>query len=108
MSRLVDDLTSQRIPVSSYSIGPPTNGQFLAALANHSGGVLAVDSDNMTGFEAGRFLAAAADEVVAWPTGADLPEGFTAVYPKTLPPLRADRDTILVGEGAVEEPAELT
>ncbi len=48
--------------------------------------------------EMGRGLAGAAEVAVFWPTSAELPKEIATHYPKMLPPLRADRDSILVGE----------
>ena len=46
---IVDRLTSQHVPVSSYAIGPRVDTQLLACLANQTGGVMAVDGENYTG-----------------------------------------------------------
>ena len=42
-------------------------------------------------------VARAARATVYWPVGSSLPESMTEVYPRTLPPLRSDRDSILIG-----------
>ena len=55
------------------------------------------DSVYLTSGKVGGMLASAAQAPVYWSTGqAKWPAG-TEVYPKTLPPLRGDRDTVLVG-----------
>ena len=51
--------------------------------------------------EIGTYLAKTAVAGVIWPTDVELPEALTEVYPRTLPPLRTDRDTLLVGTGSV-------
>ena len=67
--------------------------QLLGALAVQTGGTVIVESET-PGQEAGRSLATAADATVLWPTSATWPAEVTAVFPKRLPPLRGDRDTI--------------
>jgi len=98
-SALVAQLVKQRVPVTGYAIGPRLDAQLLAALANHTGGNLAVDSDEINGKQAGAFLAGAARGAVAWPIKVEWPKAFTAVYPKHALPLRSDRDTIVLGKG---------
>ncbi len=46
---------------------------------------------------------------VYWPTGATWPAELGQVYPKSLPPLRTDRDTIVVGAaaGPLNKPIEV-
>jgi hypothetical protein len=103
--RLIGGLVGQHVPLSSIAIGPKTDTAFLAALANQTGGVLAVDGDQVTPVEIGRYVAAAAQENVAWPTAVEWPAEFSAVYPKTLPPLRGDRDTIVIGTKSSDDKA---
>ncbi|RDJ94002.1 hypothetical protein B4Q13_17895, partial [Lacticaseibacillus rhamnosus] len=50
-----------------------------------------------------RLLARAAHEPIIWPTERKVAEGLTEVYPDRTPPLRSDRDTILIGKGKVDE-----
>ncbi len=108
MQGLVERLTGEHIPVTSYAIGPRLDSYLLATLANHSGGMLTVDDANVTPEQAGGFLARAARELVVWPNSVSLPEGMSEVYPKHLPPLRADRDTILIGVGSTDEPFDVS
>jgi uncharacterized membrane protein YgcG/tetratricopeptide (TPR) repeat protein len=108
MKELTELLVSKRIPVSSFGVGPRIDTVLLAALANHTGGVVGIDvpddKDNPKQLEPGRILAAVATEVVLWPGQLVLPESFKEVYPKRTPPLRADRDTILIGVGRASAP----
>ncbi len=116
--QLTRQLVEHRIPVSSYAVGPQTDARLLAALANQTGGNLAVagalvlpDPQNNISFERaaeenrraaramGAQLAQSAQAAVLWPSQAKLPEGFAEVYPARLPPLRSDRDTVLIGVG---------
>src|SRR5262249_59919489 len=94
-------VVGERIPVSSFGVGPRVDAGLLARLANHTGGVVGFDSPQTKADDpaAGRALAAAATEVVVWPEKLQLPDSLSEVYPKRIPPLRADRDTILVGQG---------
>ena len=46
---LFDRLVAERVPVSSYAVGPRVDTQLLACLANQTGGVMAVDGENVTG-----------------------------------------------------------
>ncbi|MCG8587135.1 MAG: VWA domain-containing protein, partial [Pirellulales bacterium] len=54
-------LAEAKVSVSSYAVGPQVNTQMLAALANHTGGVMAVENGGRTSSEfanqAGKFLA---------------------------------------------------
>src|SRR5260221_14366983 len=82
----------------------------LASLANHTGGMLAVDSESLDPKEIGLYLAQAAQGTVLWPASVTWPKQFAQVYPEHMPPLRSDRDTIVIGEGNVsgEVKIELT
>ena len=95
--KLAAQLTDARIPVSSYAVGLRLDLQLLGALAVQSGGTVISDGGVLTGEEAGRVLAAAADTPVLWPTSVSWPAEMTEVFPKRLPPLRHDRDTIVLG-----------
>ncbi|MBI2478866.1 MAG: hypothetical protein HYV60_09595 [Planctomycetia bacterium] len=94
---LVNDLVASRASVSSMAIGPSRNGRLLATLANHTGGMLYLDSDQNTGQDAGIAMAQAARGTVMWPVAATLPTSVRESYPKQMPPLRADRDSVLIG-----------
>ncbi|MEM9352925.1 MAG: hypothetical protein AAGA92_07925 [Planctomycetota bacterium] len=113
---VVDDLTARRIAVSSYVIGPGTDAETLAVLANQTGGNLyvaeplaradeaagvsvqrAVAENQRLGRLAGKRLAEWAEATVYWPTAVDIGGVFGQVLPEGCPPLRSDRDTILIG-----------
>ncbi|MGL4514953.1 MAG: hypothetical protein ACRCT8_17850 [Lacipirellulaceae bacterium] len=113
---LLDSLRAARVPVTSYAIGPRCDQVLLMALANQTGGNVAIDegmtladesegvtreratADNVgRGGRIGRTLADWAHARVEWPQGAKPASGVVAVYPTAFPPLRSDRDTILVG-----------
>ncbi|HRX78020.1 MAG TPA: VWA domain-containing protein, partial [Pirellulaceae bacterium] len=94
---IVKDLVANRTSVSSMAIGPNRDGRLLATLANHTGGMLYLDSDQNSGQDAGVAMGRAAMGTVMWPIAAKLPTFVREAYPKQMPPLRADRDSILVG-----------
>ncbi|HEX3600008.1 MAG TPA: hypothetical protein VHU84_07680 [Lacipirellulaceae bacterium] len=113
---LVGDLTKARTPVSSYAIGPKTDGRTLAALANQTGGNLYIAEPMTTANEAEKISEARANEenlrraasvgaimadwahaAIYWPTNVTWPTELGQVYPKTLTPLRSDRDTVAIG-----------
>ena len=97
--KLVTRLADARIPVNSYVVGPRPDLQLLGALAGQTGGRMIEKSA-----QAGRDLAAAADATVLWPSApVNWPAGFT-VYPKRTPPLRSDRDTVVIGKYAGQGP----
>ena len=95
---LVDALVESRIPLSSYAIGPRVDAALLGALANHTGGMLAVDYDEMTGAQAGNYLAEAARQPVVWPSDVKLSDAVREMVPRRMPPLRFDRDTVVLGK----------
>lgn len=107
--KLTADLVENRVSVSSYAIGPERDVHLLAALANHTGGMVFVDSDE-DGFagRAGMTLADSARGIVVWPTSVDLPDTMQEVYPSPTPPFRTDRDTILIGVLDNRTPQQLT
>ncbi len=125
---LVKLLSSGHIAVSSYAVGPQCDGRLLAALANQTGGNLYVaepivranDAEKITdarakdenlrnGAAVGAKMAEWVRATVYWPTGATWPAELGQVYPKSLPPLRSDRDTIVVGAaaGPLKAPVEV-
>jgi hypothetical protein len=113
---LIAMLREARVSVSSYAIGPQRDGRLLAALANHTGGNLYVDEpmawaneaekisedrareENLRrGASVGASMAEWARAAVLWPAEVAWPEEFGEVYPKITPPLRSDRDTVVIG-----------
>lgn len=94
---LVSDLVARRASVSSMAIGPSRDGRLLATLANHTGGMLYIDTDQNTGQDAGVAMAHAARGSVMWPIAAKMPASVRESYPEQLPPLRTDRDSVVIG-----------
>jgi len=95
----VGELVAQRAPVISFAVGPHIQEQLLGSLASRTGGIVAPELSSVDADAYGTGLARAVHGSVLWPKAANSvkwPEGMD-VYPKTLPPLRSDRDTVVVG-----------
>ncbi len=116
LNRVVDNLRESQVSVTSYVVGPKTDVQLLAVLANHTGGNLYVQpplvwQDEQAGIDAeraqaenmrtaeiaGKRLADWTRATVLWPKQVELAAGMGQTYPTVMPPLRSDRDTILLG-----------
>ena len=107
-SKSVMSLVGSQISVSSYAIGPERNIELLAALANHTGGNLLLDSDEENATEQGATsLSQSVHGAIFWPQSAKFGESIVDFYPYQLPPLRMDRDSILVGTIADRLPVDL-
>jgi len=104
--QLTGSLVHNRIAVSSYAVGPRLDVQLLGALAANTGGQL-VNGTQVAAAEAGSELAAAAQGTVLWPQSATWPPGFSEVFPRRTPPLRIDRDSIVIGTYEGEGPFEV-
>ena len=108
--KLIQKLDDLRIPVSSYVVGARVDRQLPGALAAQTGGTVILDAEALPAAEVGRQLAGAVKATVLWPTAATWPAEMTAVFPKRTPPLRGDRETVLIGtlKGKGPLSAELT
>jgi len=96
---LVNDLTKKRVSVSSFAIGQDRNVQLLATLANQTGGFIHLDTAAPdSAVNAGTLLAGSINSTVLWPEDVKLPPSVTVAYPSPMPPLRSDRDTVLIGQ----------
>ncbi len=97
-SSTITELVDNKISVSSYAIGPERDAEILAAIANNTGGNLILDSDDADAMSLGaQKLAKTVHGTVFWPNRVDLPEQIAEIYPSRVPPLRSDRDSIIVG-----------
>ncbi|MGA2257937.1 MAG: VWA domain-containing protein, partial [Thermoguttaceae bacterium] len=99
LDRVVNDLVAQRAPVIAFGVGPQIQEQLLGILASRTGGIVAPELASVDASAYGAGLARAVHGTVLWPkAGGSVkwPDGME-VYPKTLPPLRSDRDTVVVG-----------
>ncbi|HPP52389.1 MAG TPA: VWA domain-containing protein, partial [Thermoguttaceae bacterium] len=95
---LVKQLKERRISASSYAIGPGPDLRLLGALAAQTGGKVIEESPADAAAIADQ-LASVAHGPVFWPIPQKvvLSETIREVYPAELPPLRLDRETVLVG-----------
>ncbi|NDC54813.1 MAG: VWA domain-containing protein, partial [Planctomycetia bacterium] len=102
-----EKLRSRRIAVSSVGVGPHVNWPCLAALASATGGMLLVPDEASPARDAGARIGGLAIAAVLWPEDVVL-SGKTPVanyrgLPGRLPPLRADRDSVLLVGGELED-----
>ncbi|MEC8557651.1 MAG: hypothetical protein VXZ82_21830, partial [Planctomycetota bacterium] len=96
---LVKKLVEQRITVSSLAIGPAVDVANLASFANHTGGVLFSRNEIEESSQLiGRNLGLSCLMPVVWVEDAKLPKALQVYFPQQFPPLRVDRDTIIVGK----------
>ena len=95
---ILDTLVEERISISSFAIGPQRDVQLLGVLANKTGGIIRVDRDDQaTSRVSGAELADGISIPVLWTVDAKLPEGMTSVFKQQVPPLRPDRETVVIG-----------
>jgi tetratricopeptide (TPR) repeat protein len=102
--KLAATLAHAKISVSSYVLGTRVDLPLPNALAMNTGGNVVVDDGNVTASDAGKRLASMADAMVYWPTSVKFSDEVTEVYPEHTPPLRSDRDTVVVGELKSNQP----
>jgi hypothetical protein len=124
----IADLVRRKIPVSSFAIGPRTDLSLLGILAEHTGGVLMMHNPDVlfvdnpeleaelsrrktpsqverkTAAQIGRDFAAAVVAPVFYPSKLQVSPEVSSLYPKAIPPLRVDRDTVWLGTNAVAAP----
>ncbi len=96
---LINEMRETRTSVSSIAIGPKTDCELLSTICNHTGGKIFVRQGitDATCQQIGDALAKVALEPVFWPTKSSWPKGVVSYLPTQLPPLRLDRDSIVVG-----------
>ena len=97
LTEVTSALSASHTAVSSFAVGPQRDLQLLAVLANHTGGNLLVDHADLPPQDAGALLAETVHAPVFWPEEVYLPSEFRETFPRVLPPLRGDRDSILIG-----------
>ncbi|MBN2578758.1 MAG: hypothetical protein JXB10_07170 [Pirellulales bacterium] len=95
--KIVKSLVDGRVSVSSYVVGLNPDAQIFGSLAGKTGGRLFEDSAKQTGQDFGRTLVSAVDAPVLWPTAVTWPNQQVEILPQRLPPLRWDRDSVVVG-----------
>ena len=80
----------------------------MAALANHTGGNLFIDTDAEDSVRQSAIgLNATIHGSVFWPTDGKLDDSVIEIFPHQFPPLRTDRDTIVLGSLTDRESVEL-
>ena len=101
---LIDALRADRISVHSIAIGPTTNVELMGILANHTGGTFALVSshNNTTASAVGAQTGQASIQSPIWLQQVELFAGMETVQANRLPPLRLDRDAILLGTLAAD------
>ena len=94
---LISGLTKNQISVSSFAIGPARNNEIMAALANNTGGNLFIDSDEQDVRDSAIGLVRTIHGSVLWPVSGRWGDSVLESYPSQFPPLRTDRDNIILG-----------
>ena len=96
---MIDGLRRNHISMHSVAIGATRNIELLGILANQTGGIIGVvGGDASNDAEAlGSRVADSAKMSAIWVKEAKLPGGMESVQADRLPPLRLDRDSILLG-----------
>ena len=101
---LIDALRADRISVHSIAIGPTTNVELMGILANQTGGVFGLVSSHQDNAASsiGAQTGQSAIQSPIWLRTATLLPGMNTVQQNRLPPLRMDRDAILLGTFTAE------
>ena len=89
---LADSLAKNRVSVDSVAVGPNVDVVLLKTLAAKTGGMVVANEDPNFGDLPGMIR-----RKVAWTAG-EASHSFTALYPIQIPPLRSDRETIVIGK----------
>ncbi len=114
MRSLLGEMRDQQIAMHSFAIGPKTDLRLLGVMAQHSGGVVLIDNPQL-GEESelypqkvGQSLANAASAPIYYPQRYELTPKVSSIYPTELPPLRSDRETILIGKGELSDSPQIS
>lgn len=112
MRSMLGDMREQRIAMHSFAIGPQTDLRLLGVIAQHTGGVVVIDDakkveSKLYPQQVGESLVAAANAPIYYPTNYSMTPVGARVYPAVLPPLRSDRETILIGKGDIAQKPEI-
>ncbi|MDQ3332315.1 MAG: VWA domain-containing protein, partial [Planctomycetota bacterium] len=106
LKSLTASLRNRHVPVHALAVGPDTDWHLLGVLAHHTGGVVELDARDADVAELGQRLAAAAAAPVVYPQALKASGTGTLILGDAVPPLRTDRETILLGRG--ERPANIS
>ncbi|NBV47062.1 MAG: hypothetical protein EBR86_15865, partial [Planctomycetia bacterium] len=106
--RMLEGLRGRRISVAALGIGPEVNWPCLAALANATGGVLLTSDATTTPADIGARMAGLAVAPVSWPEdtmlSSTVADARLKLLPEQVPPLRGDRDSVVIVVGPLAEP----
>ena len=117
MTQLLLELRQTRIPVNSFAVGPRTDLILLGTLAQHTGGIVVVDElppdSSVREVDAdltsiARDLARAITAPVFYPDKMTTAPRDLHLYPTLLPPIRFDRETVLLGKNVTSEEVQVT
>ena len=104
--RILETLRSKHITFSCIGIGPQINWPCLAAIASATGGMLLIPDDTVTAQDAGARMAELAVAATAWPEqvaiSSELPDVVLQMLPVRMPPLRGDRDSVVLIGGPLK------
>jgi hypothetical protein len=100
------ELRERHIAVHSYCVGPRTDLQLAGLLAVHTGGIVLVDEliddAEQPIDKLGEHLAEAVDATIVYPDQVRFESSSADFLPALLPPLRDDRETIILGKGRTD------
>ncbi|MFM8413671.1 MAG: hypothetical protein ACKOCX_03005, partial [Planctomycetota bacterium] len=112
LAHTIDLLRAKQVAVCSFGIGPGINWQCLSSLAAHTGGMVVIPTDADDPVKAAERLAGFVTQPVLWPKdvsiSADEPDAVVHLLPTRMPPLRADRDSIVLFAGPIGAELKLT
>ena len=104
--RILETLRGKHITFSAIGIGPQVNWPCLAALASATGGMLLVPDERVSAKDAGGRMAQLAVAATAWPEQVAISsaaaEAGLRMLPARMPPLRGDRDSVILVGGPLE------
>lgn len=113
MATLTTELRQHQIPFNSLAIGPRTDLMLLGSLAQHTGGLLIADHIDVNRPENG--LSDISEQIrfamlapVFYPKTLVSTPLIPGVMPANLPPVRFDRETVLLTKGLDSKRAALT
>jgi len=103
VAELTGQLAATRVSVNSYAVGLNPDRFLLGVLAAKTGGTVLMETAGVEAAAESQSLASAVRATVYWPSEFKVPAQLE-LLPARTPPLRSDRDTVLIGKltGAAE------
>ncbi len=107
MGKLLADMRAAAVTVNSFAVGPRIDLILLGTLAQHTGGVVVIDEPTLVAdgsnqppalTETAREISRALVAPVFYPERIATSPKISTFYPQTLPPVRFDRETVLLGK----------